>query len=267
MTAWLLKYRVIALSASTLFSLIVLAVSAAYLAKTTSLGFTADTFNAFNVAVAVITLATVPAMLTIDRLRRGAVTSMIAVELGVFGTIAILWLAAAAFTSDQIRGLVQVCKFERHSVLNTLCKESQTAAAFGFLSWLSLTGYAATLLVTAVISQNHGSPVWKSTVRDANFAGDHTVAQNLAGAAMRMVTSETKDATGIPQGKDQQQQQQFAPSLPYTGNGQTPAGTPAPVYQQPQGQQQQMYQQPGYQQPDGGMQQQQQPNPGAYQNA
>lgn len=284
MTPWLIKYRLIALAATTFFSLIVLAVSAAYLAKTKSLGFEADTFNLFDVAVSVITLVTIPIMMLVDRMRRGAFTSKIVIELAWFGILAVLWLAAASFTSNQISGLVTLCKFDRDSTLRALCKESQTAAAFGWLAWLCLTGYTVTLLVTSVISHNHGSTVWHSTVRDAKFEGDHAVAQNLASRAMNLVMSEAKEAVTGKESEPrkegngaQQQHQQYPPALPYTGAPaqQTPTGTPTPVYQQPQVQHpipqqpQQMYQQspqPTHQQPLPHQPEAQQPNPAGYHN-
>lgn len=130
-----------------------------------------DAPAALGLAVAVMTLVTVPGMVVVDIFRRGAFTSMIAVELGWLGFLDVLWLASAAYTTSVWPPLGSLCALNG-DIPNLVgaCADVQAGMAFGWLNWLSLTGYLVTLLVVSIISSSKGSPVWKSTVKTANWA-------------------------------------------------------------------------------------------------
>jgi len=126
-------------------------------------------FAAMAIAVAGLTILTVPAMIAIDFTRRGAFTSMVLVELIWFFVLWVLWIAAAALSAqDQIfffGSSSTSCDFGLAEA-NTACHEFLAIEAFSFLAWLALMGYNITLLVYAIIGTTKGTRPWFSTVRD-----------------------------------------------------------------------------------------------------
>ncbi|KAK7689363.1 hypothetical protein QCA50_007154 [Cerrena zonata] len=273
---WLPTYRVSALSAVSGFSVIVLAVSAHYIAQTlTGTLFidgiqvlpadSPDSFSVFNLVVALFTFITVPAMLTIDRLRKGAVTSLIMVELIWFGVLSVLWVAAAGLTADTIGPIVDLCKVNpRVKILQRMCKDGQVAAAFGFLAFIALLSYVVILLAQSIISSQHGSPVWKTSVSRANFKGSIAPVLNVVHQGANALLSDTPMKENVEaayppsqhQGQHGATQQQQAGYFNGAATGNTTTYTPSPVTQQTQLPQ-------GYQAPDVsyGYDQQQTPQP------
>ncbi|KAJ3486638.1 hypothetical protein NLI96_g4107 [Meripilus lineatus] len=178
---WLPMARLGVLGAVSFFALITLATSAAYISTTLSANLrvdgirawpqtSADPFAAFDLVVALFTLLTLPAMIAIDFFRKGAFTSMIMVEAGWLSFLWVMWLAAAGFTVSSISNLLSLCSVNPGvSNLQGACRNTQAAAAFGFLSWLTLMAYSGGILVLAFLSQQRGVQVWRSSVRDAKF--------------------------------------------------------------------------------------------------
>ncbi|KAH8103391.1 hypothetical protein BXZ70DRAFT_925432 [Cristinia sonorae] len=137
-----------------------------------------DTFSLFNVAVAGLTILTVPAMLLIERLRRGAFTSMIIFELGWLGTLLILWIASASNTVNSVRFLLALCSLslnKRVSVLQSACRDVRASEAFGHLAWVSLFGYVSALFFLSYKASQQGKPVWRSAVSETEFHTNFTV--------------------------------------------------------------------------------------------
>ncbi|EKM53267.1 uncharacterized protein PHACADRAFT_259493 [Phanerochaete carnosa HHB-10118-sp] len=129
-----------------------------------------DTFSALNLAVAVIAIVTVPVTIIFNLFRNGAFTLIVAVEIGWLGFLDILWLACSALTTSIWPSLGSLCSFNPDIPnLDGACTDVQTSMAFGWLNWLTLTGYLVTLLVFCIISSGKGSSVWKSTVKTANW--------------------------------------------------------------------------------------------------
>ncbi|PSR73114.1 hypothetical protein PHLCEN_2v11016 [Hermanssonia centrifuga] len=86
------------------------------------------------------------------------------------GFLDILWLAAAAYTADIYPPFGSLCSNNPSiSSLQSACGNVQAGLAFAWLSWIMLSAYIGTLLALAIISANYGRPVWKSTVKDAEF--------------------------------------------------------------------------------------------------
>jgi len=210
---------------------------------------TPDTLALLNVAVAALTILTVPVMLTIDLLRRGAFTSLVVVEVCWLGLLAIVWIAAASFTTTSITNLIQLCNVSTNrdvSTLQALCTDSRVSAAFGFIAWLSLVGYVIILLVMSVMSQSKGAPVWKSTVKDGKFVANAAVAHKITAAAVSYIS----EATPMKDDMDVSNMGVFTNVTQHLGFG-------GQTHGQGQGQGHQQQQPQGHQQQQQGQQQQQ----------
>ncbi|KAI0698611.1 hypothetical protein BC835DRAFT_1413000 [Cytidiella melzeri] len=204
---WLPLTRRVVFRVVTSFSLIVLGLAAHMIAQTNANFSIYFTFDAFAVATSVITICTLPAMLIIDSLRRGAVTSFIFVELIWLGILWVLWLTSAALSASAISGVD--CNVSASlsvpSWFVTGCSEAKVITAFGWLIWFALSGYLVALLVLSITAHNNGSPVWKSSVRDATF--------QVAPANVDL-----NGALGTSRETKHQQEQAYPPqtTLPYT---------------------------------------------------
>ncbi|KAL5527210.1 hypothetical protein ACEPAG_6001 [Sanghuangporus baumii] len=150
-----------------LFSLIEMALGAAYIAKLDDLGFGSPNFAGLAVAISVITLVIITPMFAIDFVRRGAVTSWVIVELGVTGVLMILWLATAATTADFTDGSVDCDGLRGDSEF--ICRTYQAIEAFAFINWLLLLFYFSALIGFSVTAQTRRNPPWRGTVRDTDF--------------------------------------------------------------------------------------------------
>ncbi|KAI0070748.1 hypothetical protein K474DRAFT_1713076 [Panus rudis PR-1116 ss-1] len=279
-TVWLPKFRLATLSAVTGFAVITLGTSSHYIATTLNAVLfidgipvlpadQPDTFSVLNVAIAGLTLLTLPVMVVIDLVRKGAVTSTIIFELIWLGILCILWVAAAGFTADTVSSFIGLCKINpRVRTLQSLCKDSQVSEAFGFLSFISLLAYVVILLATSIVSSNHGNPVWKSSVNKAQFKGSVAPVVNAVSAVSNQFLdseslSQSAKATpvngyppnqhnpnvgyfgGVTQQQQQVQMQQvpqgYQPqSLPYNTQAIVPPSQSQPIAQ-PQMQPQQPY--------------------------
>ncbi|KAF8530204.1 hypothetical protein BU17DRAFT_78818 [Hysterangium stoloniferum] len=124
-------------------------------------GATTPDFLGLDVAVPVLTLVIIVPCIAIDFCKKGAVTSMVAVELGWSGFLMILWLAAAADTTSVLSGVD--CSFRGRFVfgvsrfLRGFCHEQQALLAFTWLAWLTILAWFALLLMFTVISYSRGN--------------------------------------------------------------------------------------------------------------
>ncbi|EKM59430.1 uncharacterized protein PHACADRAFT_249914 [Phanerochaete carnosa HHB-10118-sp] len=188
---WIGLTRLGVFCAVPVFAIIVLGLGADWIAVTEDEEGGYFDYAALAVATAVLTLVTMPAMLIIDFLRRGAFTSMILVEIVWLGILWVLWLTTGSFAANQL-GDVSSCNsafFPQWA--KTGCSETQAIIAFAFLAWIALVAYWTALLTVAAISANKGSPrVWYTSVKEANFAPS-TAKVDLTGA---MGTAEHKGA-------------------------------------------------------------------------
>jgi len=174
--------RLVVFSAASLFAIIVLGL-AGDLTSLTEAGFRGVffSFEGMGIAVAVLTLFTLPVMIGIGFVRRGAFTSMVLVELVWTLILWVLWLAAAGLAAEELQfsfGVGNTCNLG-NTVDDTECSELSGITAFGFLAWLSLMGYNITLLVYAIIGANRGHRYWFSTVDDGVLAPRNS-SQNAA---------------------------------------------------------------------------------------
>ncbi|KAF8654295.1 hypothetical protein AX16_003554 [Volvariella volvacea WC 439] len=162
--------RLVVMGTAVVFSVIVLGLSAHVLATTNKYLGGYFTFSAMSLATALLTLLTVPVMIYIDMIRKGAFTSMIIVELGWLGVLWVLWLASGGLAAEAT-GLAWPtgCGYSDQTV-DTLCREFPAITAFDFLTWILLFGYTVTLLVLSILAAGRGNSVWYQGVSEADFS-------------------------------------------------------------------------------------------------
>ncbi|KAG5649334.1 hypothetical protein H0H81_004560 [Sphagnurus paluster] len=206
--------RLVVLGTVLVFSLVVLGLCAYITSGSTEDGFY-FTFAALGIATSVLSLVSLPVMIVVDNMRKGAFTSLIAVELGWLGFLWIMWLATAGSTSDLANAVRCSASIRRNL---TGCQIISAIQAFSHLSWLILIAYFIALLSFSIMAANRGNPVWLQSVKDANF--DAPAAPAAAPAP-------------------EQTQQQYAAApvshTPAPAGAYPPQGSPAPVQQQAPG--------------------------------
>ncbi|KAH9007148.1 hypothetical protein EDB86DRAFT_3069807 [Lactarius hatsudake] len=167
---WLPTARLVAFATVSLFSLIVLALSADLIGLTEP--FFYYKFAALALATSIMTLFSVIPMFVVDIYRQGSVFSYIIVEIGWLSFLWVLWLSSgsyAAWTNDQIDIFGTSCgdfNFFGDSGFSKGCSEIKAIAAFSFLTWIILMGYTGVLLFLAIRAQERGHRVWKMSVRE-----------------------------------------------------------------------------------------------------
>jgi len=162
-------------------------------------------FAALGIAVGLLTILTIPVMLTLSIIRKGAFTSMIAIEIAWVWLLWILWLSvggsAAGFT------IVEDCS-NFAPVVRAACSEVSAMTAFGFLSWLNLLFYNVLLISLTFRQHLRGhTGIWTQDVTDTDFMAP--------GNTTTQIVYDPKVNPG------------YAPQYP-------PAGTPQQSYAQPQ---------------------------------
>ncbi|TFK74476.1 hypothetical protein BDN72DRAFT_893161 [Pluteus cervinus] len=162
-------FRLVSLGSVTFISLIALALSAHISAVTGDFFFGYFTFAAMALAVAILSVLSIPAMITVDMKRKGALTSMIVVEIGWLGLLWVLWLAAGGLGA-QATGVVwpSGCGFVNKEV-DTMCREFPAVTALSFINWFILFSYTMTILVLSIMAASRGHSVWFSSVSQTDF--------------------------------------------------------------------------------------------------
>ncbi|KAG1756996.1 hypothetical protein EDB19DRAFT_1654986 [Suillus lakei] len=236
-------FRITLFSLTVAFSLIGLGLNAYYISLTAPYFY--YNFSVLGVATAVLTILTVPIMLTVEFVRRGAFTSMIVFELSWLFILAILWVATAGeaiYVSNIFfpRGCIYA---DVDPIENAYCMELQAVEAFAFLNFFIFLGYTCTLLIFSIIGASRGNSVWTYSVKEATFfaqkswpAQQQTPLNQYSGAPATGYTSGAPPTgyTGTPVSQPQQ-------LGTYTTHSSTPAQSPhmhpqQPVYSgQPQG--------------------------------
>ncbi|KAF5393692.1 hypothetical protein D9757_000363 [Collybiopsis confluens] len=226
MAAFLPILRLTVLIAVLIFSVIVIGLAAHFTVFSEQFFDGYFVFAAMAIAVAALTILTVPVMIAIDFTRKGAFTSMVLVELIWFLILWVLWLAAAALAAqDQIfffGSSSTSCDFGL-DVANTACHEFLGIEAFSFLAWLTLMGYDITLLVYAIIGSTRGTRPWFSTVHDGLLTPREGAAAPAIPAPQQHAapTGSTFDSSVPTTGYPSQEQQPYAQPQ-YSQSNQTP---------------------------------------------
>jgi len=123
-------------------------------------------FAALDIAAAGLTILTLPVMLILSRYRKGAFTSIVAIEVGWIWVLCALWLSVGALSKSDLP--VDVCIFLFD---NQLCPETQALTAFGFLTWILLFVYNMTFMTLVFRQQMRGNTsIWTGYVLETDFA-------------------------------------------------------------------------------------------------
>jgi len=149
---------------ATFFAFLELALGAAITNLTTVASHVFFSFSALAIATAILTIVTLPVMLFLSRSRKGAFTSLVAIEVGWTGFLWIMWLAVGADTASALPFFD--CEFDV-----VFCPEMEALTAFGFLAWMLLLAYNITLLVLVFRQQSRGnSGVWTGYMLETDFS-------------------------------------------------------------------------------------------------
>jgi hypothetical protein len=156
---------------TSLFALIVIILGA--LVTNFSDKFLDGFFNyaALGIAAGLLTLFSLPVMLALSIVRKGAFTSMVAFEIGWIWFLWILWVSVGGNSASSL-AFVGGCSI--YSPFGTgvvaACNESTAITAFGFLNWVMLLFYnsfLATLTFRQHLRGNTG--IWTKDVTDTDF--------------------------------------------------------------------------------------------------
>ncbi|KAG1793865.1 uncharacterized protein HD556DRAFT_1308338 [Suillus plorans] len=168
---WFSVARITLFSTAIAFSLIALGLNAYFISLTVPDDFY-FTFSALGLATAMLTLFTIPVMLIVDFIRRGAFTSMVVFELSWLFLLAILWVATAGEAVSTFNFYYpQGCIYTDGSDAETYCLELQAVEAFAFLNFFIFLGYTGVLLAFSIIGSTRGNGVWTYSVKEATFLG------------------------------------------------------------------------------------------------
>jgi hypothetical protein len=160
--------RITLFSITIAFSLIGLGLNAYFLSLTEPHDFY-FIFSALGVATALLTIVTIPIMLILDFIRRGAFTSMIVFELSWLFVLAILWVTTAGEAVSTSNYYYPQGCVATDSIDNTYCMEVQAVEAFAFLNFFIFLGYTCVLLVFSIIGSTRGNTIWTRSVKEATF--------------------------------------------------------------------------------------------------
>jgi len=234
--------RLVAFGVALAFALIILGISANFVAATTKYSvYTGSSVPGFSVATSVLTLVILVPVLVIDFLRKGAVTSLTATELGFVGFLWVLWLACGANATAALGGFTigdcgSIDGFQIDPASASYCRQYQALQAFSWLTWLILFFYWVALLVFALVALARGNKnaFLQPTTELASSVphGGNAAGQPEIPPPQKYPPGGISPGTYPPQGQYPQQTYTPAP-------GQYPQQTYSPA--PPQGQ---MYQQP-----------------------
>ncbi|KAF8584530.1 hypothetical protein K439DRAFT_1633459 [Ramaria rubella] len=194
-----------------LFSLVTLGISGSLVGGGNEFTLTAE---AFALAVSVITMAIIIPTLIIEFFRKGAFTSMVAVEFGWSAVLTILWVAAAGVATST--GAVCVGdRFEEN------CSTGEALIWFSWLNFINFFGWTIALLALALTAHSRGNTsIWTSSINTTNF---------LARKAGGYMVPQRQMQYGVqPQYSDQMQQQYVGPPQQYPPQGYYASAGPPP---------------------------------------
>ncbi|KAF8530205.1 hypothetical protein BU17DRAFT_78819 [Hysterangium stoloniferum] len=138
-------------------------------------GFAVPDYLGLALAISVITMVIVVPAVVIDFFRKGAFTSMVAVELGWSFVLMILWIASAGASTAAQAGVN--CNFvvnpfagESFGSANEVCHEAQAIIAFGWLGFFLLLAWVVLLMFLTITSHTRGNTgVWTQPVTGTDF--------------------------------------------------------------------------------------------------
>ncbi|KAG6861489.1 hypothetical protein C0995_015916 [Termitomyces sp. Mi166 len=182
-------------------------------------------FASMGIATSIIAILTLPVMhvfftlllsqflictfrLILDNLRKGAVTSMILVEIPWLGILWVLFLATAGNASQSAAATNEICALRNfgpvsiHLGLNdpTVCREYKAIQAVGHLTWLALFVYLLVLTTLSIKLANRGyNRVWYQSVKDTDFNAPPVNAAPVSLPTQQYISSQQAEAYYPPQ--------------------------------------------------------------------
>ncbi|KAG8958043.1 hypothetical protein FRC03_009527 [Tulasnella sp. 419] len=156
---------------SIISSLVVLGLSANLVTLTTEGFFFIYTgYNAMilSLTTSVMTLLFVGTSMVIDHFRKGAISSLIWVELACIGLLWVLWLATAGTATSLGFGDCSIYIYTDPLIISP-CKQDQAVQAFSWLLWLTLLGWFITLLTVSIMASRRNPRVWFASVVEYPF--------------------------------------------------------------------------------------------------
>lgn len=162
-------FRVVVLSLSLFFSIVVLGLAANYTqGSTVQLNIVYD-FAILALLTGSLSILVLPIMLFVAATRKGAFTSKIIVELPCLFIFSVLWLVVGGLTATW-SGLLY--PFGCGGLLPgtaSWCEQFSAIEGLSFVTWIMLLAYTATLLTYAIIAHNRGNQVWNVGVNETTF--------------------------------------------------------------------------------------------------
>jgi len=127
-------------------------------------------FAALGIATGLLTLLTLPTMIALSMMRKGAMTSMVVVEIVWTWFLWIMWLSVGG-SSASIYFIGNCGRYTGlGSVVEAACNESSALTAFGFLAWIVLIAYNFTLIFLTFRQHLRGhTTVWTKDVTETDF--------------------------------------------------------------------------------------------------
>ncbi|KAG7096205.1 hypothetical protein E1B28_003656 [Marasmius oreades] len=162
--------RMVVLGIAALFSFVTIAL-AGHMRSVTG-EFIVYDFENLSIAVAVLTIISVPVFLVVGFLRKGSWFTMNVVEVPVLGFLSILWLANGILYTewDSVLYASLQCSSKRLSATGqTFCGEFRAVEALSFITWIALFGYAAATIVFCLIGKSRGNNVWLVDASAADY--------------------------------------------------------------------------------------------------
>ncbi|KAH7096930.1 hypothetical protein BKA62DRAFT_643902 [Auriculariales sp. MPI-PUGE-AT-0066] len=189
--------RLVANVALLVFSLIVLGLSANLLSKKGQWISAVPGWFGFTLFVSIISLLVGGVVLVVNRLRNGAVTGMVAVELLWTGILGLFWLSAAGAQSTSLLiSSLSSCSFSNYDYglgdlglsdsdldslglgsyknamkgAESICHQFKAVQAFSWLNWLLLWGWMVSLLILSIVAYTRGNrSVFTAPAGDTDF--------------------------------------------------------------------------------------------------
>ncbi|KAG0700956.1 hypothetical protein DFH29DRAFT_876236 [Suillus ampliporus] len=128
-------------------------------------------FVALGLAAGCLTVLSLPVLLIVGRVRRGAVVSMIVFEIVWFFVLWAMWVGTAG---DTVAGRAYYfpdgCIYSNYPKANQICYEIIVVEAVAFIIFFCVFIYYATVVLYAIIQANRGRGIWTSSIAEASMA-------------------------------------------------------------------------------------------------
>jgi len=214
-------FRIVVLSLSLLFSIVVLGLSAHW-TQGSALYLGVIAFEVAALIAGSASLLILPVLLFVAATRKGAFTSRIIVEIPILTILSVLWIVTSALSVDW-NGWFYPYGCSRYDANDSSwCQQSLAIEGLSLVTWIMLLIYTATLLAYTLIAQSRGNNVWYKGVNGTTFFDQSNGKADLfAGEVeVRPVATNQHYQQNLPQMAP-------APTSTFTGNNPYTQGAPS----------------------------------------